>query len=195
MSELTEILNQFEQGNRDHQRRFLELVYEELRALAQTKLASEDPGQTLQPTALVHEAWLRLTNGSQPQIWQTRAHFFAAAAESMRRILVDAARRKRTVKHGGEFTRIQFIEELIEARPERTPEDDLIALDLALTQLAGADSQAARLVELRYFGGLSNNDAADSLGISARTAGRLWGFARAWLHRELTRAPATPRSL
>ncbi|MFN0052475.1 MAG: sigma-70 family RNA polymerase sigma factor [Planctomycetales bacterium] len=195
MSELTQILHQFGTGNRENHSRLLELVYDELRAIARAKMASEVSGQTLQPTALVHEAWLRLTDDGQPRQWQNREHFLAAAAEAMRRILVDAARRKGCTKRGGERTRIELVEELVADRPERSPVADLIALDQALSRFAQADPQSARLVELRYFGGMSNAEAAQVLNISVRSATRLWGFARAWLFRELTLVPNAPCTL
>jgi RNA polymerase sigma factor (TIGR02999 family) len=183
MSELTQILQQIETGETGSSERLFELIYEELRTLAAIKLASEAPGQTLQPTALVHEAWLRLGGGQPRGTWQNREHFFAAAAEAMRRILVDAARRKKRQKHGGDHNRIPFVESLLVAPDD--PED-LVSLDTALTHLSVEDSQSARLVELRYFAGLTIDEAADILQISPRTANRLWGFARAWLYRELT---------
>jgi RNA polymerase sigma factor (TIGR02999 family) len=167
------------------------LVYEELRKLAALQLADEKPGQTLQATALVHEAYIRLLGCDQPRDWDSRRHFFAAAAEAMRRILVEAARRNRREKHGGALNRI----ELDVAQPVASasdPRHDLIALDAALTRLAAEEPQAAKLVELRHFSGLSVAEAAQTLGISPRTADRVWAFARAWLHRELTNTAADP---
>ena len=166
-------------------------MYDELRQLAAQKLAGEKPGQTLQATALVHEAYLRLVGTDQAPHWNSRGHFFAAAAEAMRRILVDAARRKRREKHGGDWTRIPR-EAAQPAAPD--PRDDLVALDAALTRLAVVDPQAAKLIELCHFAGLSVAEAAQTLGISTRTADRLWAFARAWLHRALTDTAADPRS-
>ncbi len=169
----------------------LPLVYDELRRLAAVRLAAEPSGHTLQPTALVHEAYLRLVGPSDGDRWDHRGHFFGAAAEAMRRILVDAARRKRREKHGGDWTRID-LEAAAPAAPD--PRHDLVALDAALTRLAAVEPQAAKLVELRHFAGHSVAEAAQILGISARTADRLWAFARAWLHRELTDTAADPRS-
>jgi RNA polymerase sigma factor (TIGR02999 family) len=183
MNDVTQILRQMEQGELLAAERLLPLVYDELKKLAAARLAHELPGQTLQPTALVHEAYIRLVNARQAQGWQSRGHFFAAAAEAMRRILVDGARRKRREKHGGARKRVS----LDDVAPE-TPDfrHDLLALDAALTRQTAEDSQAARLVELRHFAGLSVAEAAQVLGISARTADRVWAFARAWLHREVT---------
>jgi RNA polymerase sigma factor (TIGR02999 family) len=182
MSEVTQILHQIEQGEPVAAERLLPLVYDELRKLAAARLSHELPGQSLQPTALVHEAYLRLVDVEQRQSWQNRAHFFAAAAEAMRRILVDAARRKRREKHGGDRKRISLNDVAAEAPDLR---HDLLALDAALTRLAIEDSQAARLVELRHFAGLSIPEAAQVLGISPRTADRVWAYARAWLHQEI----------
>ena len=165
----------------------LPLLYEELRKLAAYKMAQEAPGQTLQPTALVHEAWLRLGGDGQPT-WRDRAHFFAAAAEAMRRILVERARRKQRLKHGGGYQRVEA--DAVElACP--LPDDDLLALDEALTQLAEVDSVAAELVNLRFFTGLTQAEAAAQLGISRSTADRTWVFARAWLFRRI-RLPDAP---
>jgi len=169
----------------------LPLVYDELRCLAAAQLAAEPSGNTLQPTALVHEAYLRLVGTPGGDRWDHRGHFFAAAAEAMRRILVDAARRKRRDKHGGDWTRIP-LEDAHSAAPD--PRDDLVALDDALTRLVAVDPQAAKLVELRHFAGLAVADAAQTLGISMRTADRLWAFARAWLLRELAGTAADPQS-
>jgi RNA polymerase sigma factor (TIGR02999 family) len=159
----------------------LPLVYEELRRLAAGKLAYERPGHTLQPTALVHEAWLRLA-GASGQHWQGRTHFFGAAAEAMRRILVESARRKQRLKHGGgcERTDVDTME-----LAGSLPDDDLLALDEALTQLAGIDAEAAKLVSLRFFTGLTQAQAAEQLGISRSTADRAWVFARAWLYQRI----------
>ena len=159
----------------------LPLVYEELRRLAAGKLACERPGQTLQPTALVHEAWLRLASSSG-QSWEGRTHFFGAAAEAMRRVLVDKARRKLRLKHGGGVRPIE-----LEARELASPlpDPDLVALDEALTQLAQVDKESADLVNLRFFGGLTQAQAAEQLGISRSSADRSWVFARAWLYEHL----------
>ncbi|MHC1765793.1 MAG: sigma-70 family RNA polymerase sigma factor [Verrucomicrobiia bacterium] len=162
------------------------LVYEELRRLAAGKLACERPGQTLQPTALVHEAWLRLS-GSSSQSWEGRTHFFGAAAEAMRRILVDNARRKLRLKHGAGVRPLQ-LEEMDLAGP--LPDPDLVALDEGLTQLAQFDQEAADLVNLRFFGGLTQAQAAEQLNISRSSADRSWVFARAWLYHYLR--PADP---
>jgi RNA polymerase sigma factor (TIGR02999 family) len=188
MSDITHILSAIEQGDPHAAERLLPLVYEELRQLAAQRLAREKPGQTLDATALVHEAYLRLVaspgleSGEAPQRWDSRGHFFAAAAEAMRRILVEAARRKRRDKHGGGRAR-QDLDEARLVAPE--PRDDLLALDEALTKLAATDATAARLVELRYFAGLKLPEAAKALGVSPRTADRLWAYARAWLHQEI----------
>jgi RNA polymerase sigma factor (TIGR02999 family) len=160
----------------------LPLVYEELRKLAAVRMAAEAPGHTLNATALVHEAYLRLVGSADEARWDNRGHFFAAAAEAMRRILVDAARRKRREKHGGDRQRMALDATQIAAPDAR---HDLLALDAALTRLEAEDPQAAKLVELRHFTGLSIAEAALALGISPRTADRIWSFARAWLHREL----------
>jgi RNA polymerase sigma factor (TIGR02999 family) len=182
MSEVTHILSAIEQGDPQAAAQLLPLVYEELRLLATQKLAQERPGQTLQATALVHEAYVRLVDGAQVRPWNSRGHFFAAAAEAMRRILVENARRRRSAKHGGGRMR-EDLDRVQPTLPE--PREDLLALDEALTRLVAADPTAARLVELRYFAGLTLPEAADVLGVSARTAGRLWAFARAWLRREV----------
>ena len=159
------------------------LVYDELRGLAGQWLAQERPGHTLQATALVHEAYLRLVDVEKVQQWNSRGHFFAAAAEAMRRILVDAARRKRRKKHGGNRKHVS-LDDVALAAPDLL--HDLLELDVALIRLAAEEPQAARLVELRHFAGLSLPEAAQVLGISPRTADRVWAFARAWLHREIT---------
>jgi RNA polymerase sigma factor (TIGR02999 family) len=182
MTEVTRILSAVEQGDPHAASRLLPLVYDELRLLAAQKLAHEPSGQTLQPTALVHEAYLRLVGEAEEQSWDSRGHFFAAAAEAMRRILVDNARRKGSQKRGGDRARADFeVSDL--AAPELR--EDLLALDEALNRLAAADPQAARLVQLRYFAGLTLAEAAQVLGVSARTADRLWAYARAWLHQAL----------
>jgi RNA polymerase sigma factor (TIGR02999 family) len=182
MAEVTQILDAIEQGDPHAAERLLPLVYEELRRLAAEKMAQEKPGQTLEATALVHEAYLRLVDAEKGQHWDSRRHFFAAAAEAMRRILVDQARRKQTHKHGGGRQRHDLDAEALVA-PE--PNVDLLALDAALTRLAQDDPLKARLVELRYFAGLSGDQAAAALGMSASSADRLWVYTRAWLRREL----------
>jgi RNA polymerase sigma factor (TIGR02999 family) len=182
MSEVTRLLNAIEQGDPTAAQNLLPLVYAELRQLAARKLAEEKPGQTLQPTALVHEAYLRLVDAKTPPHWNSRGHFFGAAAEAMRRILVENARKKHSLKRGGKRGRIDLDENILQV-PE--PREDLLALDAALTRLAGTDSTAAQLVQLRYFAGLTLPDAAEALAISPRSASRLWAFARAWLRREI----------
>ncbi len=189
MSEVTQILNAIEQGDPHAAEELLPLVYDELRKLAAQKLAHEAPGQTLQATALVHEAYLRLvksaSGGRDPpeaRHWDSRRHFFAAAAEAMRRILVEKARRRRSLKRGAHFERTDFDEQQI-AAPEI--QEDVIALDQALEKLAGTDKIAAELVQLRYFAGLTLPEAAQILDISPRSAGRLWSYARAWLRQEI----------
>jgi RNA polymerase sigma factor (TIGR02999 family) len=191
MNKVTRILSDLTHGDAHAAAQLLPVVYDELRGLAAAQLAAEPSGNTLQPTALVHEAYLRLVGTAGGDQWEHRGHFFAAAAEAMRRILVDAARRKKREKHGGDRTRIP-LEAAQPAAPD--PRDDLVALDAALTRLVAVDPQAAKLVELRHFAGLSVAEAAETLGISTRTADRLWAFARAWLHRELTDTAADPRS-
>jgi RNA polymerase sigma factor (TIGR02999 family) len=182
MSEVTRILCAIEHGEPHAAEQLLPLVYDELRQLAAQKLAQEQPGQTLQATALVHEAYLRLVDVDKVQHWNSRGHFFAAAAEAMRRILVENARRKRALKRGGGHAR-QVLDESELAAPEVA--DDLLALDEALSQLAVADPQAAELVKLRYFSGFTVKQAAELLGISPRTADFLWTYARAWLLQRL----------
>ena len=184
MSDVTQILSQIESGDAHAAERLLPLVYEELRKLAAAKLAQEKPGQTLQATALVHDAYLRLVGmEAQKQDWDSRGHFFAAAAEAMRRILVENARRKSREKHGGQLQRVSLADADITVTP---PEDDeLLLLDEALTRLANVRPQAAELVKLRFFAGLSAEEAASVSGISSRTARRLWAFSQAWLRREI----------
>jgi RNA polymerase sigma factor (TIGR02999 family) len=183
MSEVTRILGAIEQGEADAAAQLLPLVYDELRRLAAEKLAHERPGQTLQATALVHEAYLRLVDVERAQHWNSRGHFFAAAAEAMRRILVEQARRKGRVKHGGGQRRVDLDEACAVAGP---PSDDLLALDEALTRLAARDPARAELVKLRFFAGLTVPEAARALGLSLATAERHWTFARTWLYAELT---------
>ncbi len=188
MSELTCILSQIESGDPHAADQLLPLVYNELRELAATRLAQEKPGQTLQATALVHEAFLRLVEapnglpGGGSKHWNSRGHFFAAAAEAMRRILVEQARRKRRVHHGGGRKRI----DLDDACPlEMPPTDDLLAIDEALARLSARDPVRAELVKLRFFAGLTMPEAAQALGVSLATAERYWKFARTWLYAEL----------
>jgi RNA polymerase sigma factor (TIGR02999 family) len=182
MSDVTRVLSAIEQGDPHAAEKLLPLVYEELRKLAAVKLAQERPGQTLQATALVHESYLRLVDVDRQQHFNSRGHFYAAAAEAMRRILVDNARRKRSVKGGGDFQRHEL--DALEIALPDVPED-LLALDEALEKLAATDKQAAELVHLRFFAGLPLTEAAAMLGISPRTADRLWAYARAWLHQEI----------
>jgi RNA polymerase sigma factor (TIGR02999 family) len=182
MDDVTQLLSAIEQGDPHAGSWLLPLVYDELRRLAAQKLACEAPGQTLQATALVHEAYLRLVGKGGEHPWNSRGHFFAAAVEAMRRILIENARRKKGLKHGGDLSRQELDEERL-AAPE--PREDLLALDAALTRLAAGHRQAADLVQLRYFAGLTLPEAARALGISPRTAGRLWAYARAWLRREV----------
>jgi RNA polymerase sigma factor (TIGR02999 family) len=182
MSDVTHILSAIEQGDPHAAEQLLPLVYDALRQLAARKLAAERPGQTLQPTALVHEAYLRLVDVKQAQQWDSRGHFFAAAAEAMRRILVDRAREKGRQKRGGQ--RKQLNVDALDLAATATP-DQLLALDEALAKLAGDDPAAARLVELRYFAGLTVQEAGKAIGISSATAYRHWKYARAWLHSEL----------
>jgi RNA polymerase sigma factor (TIGR02999 family) len=181
MSEVTRILSAIEQGGPQAAAQLLPLVYEELRKLAAARLAQEKPGQTLQATALVHEAYLRLVGGGD-RAWDSRGHFFAAAAEAMRRIVVETARRKKRARHGGGRQRVEV--ELADL-PTRLPPDDLLALDEALGRLGQLDPVKARLVTLRYFAGMTIEQAAEALGISRVTAHRYWTFARAWLHQQM----------
>jgi RNA polymerase sigma factor (TIGR02999 family) len=184
MTPVTQILHAIAHGDPAAAEQLLPLVYNELRELAAQKLGQETPGQTLEPTALVHEAYLRLVGEGEDPHWDNRGHFFAAAAEAMRRILVENARRKRSRKRGGDWGRADCdVSQL--AAPEIR--EDLLALDEALNQLAAADPQAARLVQLRYFAGLTLGEAAQVLGVSPRTADRLWAYARAWLQEAIER--------
>jgi RNA polymerase sigma factor (TIGR02999 family) len=182
MSEVTHILSSIEQGDPHAAQQLLPLVYNELRKLAAAKLAQEKPGQTLQATALVHEAYLRLVGADQGGSWDNRGHFFAAAAEAMRRILIDRAREKRSEKRGGDRKRLDI--DAIDLATTAGP-DQLLALDDTLAKLAREDPGAARLVELRYFAGLTVDEAGQALGISTATAYRHWNYARVWLHAEL----------
>jgi RNA polymerase sigma factor (TIGR02999 family) len=184
MKDVTQILSAIEQGDPRAAEQLLPLVYDELRRLAARQLARERPGQTLQATALVHEAYLRLVEGERPgpaPPWDSRRHFFAAAAEAMRRILVEQARRKRSVRHGGGRRRL----DLDEALSLPGPRQDLLALDEALTRLAEEQPLKAELVKLRFFAGLTMPEAAQALGVSLATAERYWTFARSWLYAEL----------
>ena len=181
MSNVTRILNAAAQGDAGAANELLPLVYEELRRLAASKMASENPGQTLQPTALVHEAWLRLT-GDANRKWNDRTHFFAAAAEAMRRILVDNARRKRAQRHGGGQQRLEFLDFAAATPPNA---EQLIAVNDALDKFAALDPQTAELVKLRYFVGMTIEETAEALGISKATAKRHWDYARAWLYEEI----------
>jgi RNA polymerase sigma factor (TIGR02999 family) len=183
MSDVTELLQAIDRGDPQAASQLLPLVYDELRRLAAKKLSRESPGQTLDATALVHEAYLRLAGTSAGQQFEGRGHFFAAAAEAMRRILVERARRKRRLKRGGGLVR-QDLDAAQPAAPELS-DDILLALDEALTKLAATDPKAAELVQLRYFTGLSIPAVAELLGIAPRTADRLWAYARAWLHEEI----------
>ena len=182
MSEVTRILRAIDQGDPQAAARLWPLVYDELRKLAGQKLAQEKPGQTLQPTALVHEAYLRLVDPDGQNPWQGRGHFFAAAAEAMRRILIDQARRKHRLKRGGDRQRVDLDQVDI---PGAAPSDDMLALDEALTRFAQSHPDKAELVKLRFFGGLTLDAAAEVLGLSPATADRHWTFARAWLYRAL----------
>jgi RNA polymerase sigma factor (TIGR02999 family) len=194
MSEVTEILSAIEQGDPRAAEQLLPLVYDELRRLAAARLAREKPGLTLEATALVHEAYLRLVGNERGKDWDSRGHFFAAAADAMRRILVENARRKGRVKHGGDRLRVDLDEGTMVGR---MPPEDLLALDEAMTKLAAEEPVKARLVQLRYFAGLSLEEASQVLGVSAVTGKRYWRYAKAWLHREIageeeTRDASTP---
>jgi RNA polymerase sigma factor (TIGR02999 family) len=182
MSDVTRILSAIEQGDPHAADQLLPLVYDALRRLAAARLAKEKPGQTLQATALVHEAYLRLVDREQAQHWDSRRHFFAAAAEAMRRILVERARQKRSVKHGGGRVRLDLNEAVavVDCRA-----DEIVALDVALEELERHDRVAAELVKLRFFAGLGHGEAAQAMGMGRREADRLWALARAWLYREI----------
>jgi RNA polymerase sigma factor (sigma-70 family) len=218
MSDVTRILQSIEQGDPQAAEKLLPLVYEELRKLAAAKLAMEKPGQTLQATALVHEAYVRLVGGGEGsgfgvqgsgadkelgteepknqreagnrgQKWDSRGHFFAAAAEAMRRILVESARRKQRLKHGGEWGRKEFAEQAISSP---VPTAELLAVDEALNKLESTNAEAASLVKLRYFAGFTIPEAAEKLGISARKANQIWAYARAWLAAEIGEKSSSP---
>lgn len=184
--ELTVILQQVNRGEGKAAAELLALVYDELRRLAASKLAREASGQTLQPTALVHEVWLRLGGDQQP-VWANRAHFFAAAAESMRRILIENARRKRAVRHGGELVKVSTEETNLDVVSPGADDEELLLINDALNGLAAHDARKAELVKQKYFVGLTLEEAADVLGISHRTAKRDWAYARAWLFNEVKR--------
>lgn len=182
VDDVTQILNAVEQGDSDAAAALLPLVYDELRKLAAAKMRQEKPGHTLDPTALVHEAYVRLVGTTEEHRWDNRGHFFAAAAEAMRRILVESARRKARVRHGGQRERVPLSEQVSD-QPGFT--EDVVAVSDALDRLAATDSQAAELVKLHYFAGLTFEEAAAVLGVSVRKAYSTWAFARAWLFRAL----------
>jgi RNA polymerase sigma factor (TIGR02999 family) len=184
VSDLTHILDGLQSGDAASAEQLLPIVYNELRKLAAYKMAQEAPGHTLQPTALVHEAWLRLLKPEEQARFENRAHFFGAAAEAMRRILVESARRKKRLKHGGQLERVDL--DAVDL-PLPMPDDELLALDEALDRLATVDARAAEVVKLCFFVGLTQEQAAKELGLSLATAERRWSFARAWLFREVQR--------
>jgi RNA polymerase sigma factor (TIGR02999 family) len=189
MNDVTRVLSAIEEGDPKAPEQLLPLVYDELRKLAAQRLARESPGQTLQATALVHEAYLRLI-GSETPSWNGRGHFFSAAAEAMRRILIENARRKQAEKYGGDLKRVEL--DGLDV-PEVAPSQDILAVDEALSKLAAEDPTKAELVKLRYFGGLSVEDAGRVLGISRATADRYWTYARVWLYSELSESEEGPR--
>lgn len=191
MKEVTRILSAIEQGDPRAAEQLLVAVYDELRKLAAQRLAREKPGQTLQATALVHEAYLRLVDAASIQRWDSRGHFFAAAAEAMRRILVNRARDKRRLKRGGGQDRVDLD---LAAIPLDNPGDDLLALDEALEKLGRVDPSCAALVKLRFFAGLSQEDSARALGLARRTADRHWAYAKAWLYQELRAGDPPPKT-
>jgi RNA polymerase sigma factor (TIGR02999 family) len=191
MTDVTRILCAIEHGDPHAAEELLPFIYGELRKLAAERMAQEKPGHTLQATALVHEAYLRLVDGKKAQHWDSRGHFFAAAAESMRRILVERARKKKRQRHGGGRHRVDLQEAVSLAD---SPQDDLLALDQALTRLAAREPAKAELVKLRYFAGLSIDEAADLMHISRTTAKRYWAFARAWLLAEIGDAEPEKKS-
>jgi len=188
MSDVTQILSAIEQGDPHAAEQLLPLVYDELRRLAAQKLVQEKPGQTLQATALVHEAYLRLVDTETAQHWDSRRHFFAAAAEAMRRILVESARHKHRIKRGGGLVRVELDPDTLAIDD---PPEELLIFNDALEQLAQVDGPTAELVKLRYFAGLTTEQAAEALGLPARTAYRQWAFARAWLYRQVHRDNST----
>ena len=191
MDEVTTILSAIENGDPCAAEQLLPLVYDELRRLAAAKLAREKPGHTLQATALVHEAYLRLVDDERAQRWNSRGHFFAAAAEAMRRILVENVRRKRSLKHGGGARRANLDQAVSLAEQ---PTDDLLAIDDALARLAIEDPVKAELVKLRYFAGLTVEQAAEALGISRATADRYWSYSKVWLYKAVTGERDAPES-
>jgi RNA polymerase sigma factor (TIGR02999 family) len=197
-NELTRILDAASRGDPRAASALLPAVYDELRRLAARRIAEERPGQTLQATALVHEAYLKVAGQDQPR-WESRAHFFAAAAQAMRQILIDAARRKRAARHGGEHQRVDLDESLLQLARSAGGADDLLALDEALTRFEAEDATKAKLVKLRFFAGLSIEEAAAAMGISRATASRYWEYARAWLRDAMGanppqgRVPNSPR--
>jgi RNA polymerase sigma factor (TIGR02999 family) len=184
--DITLILQQIDRGEKPAAEQLLAAVYDELRRLAAAKMAHEAAGHTLQPTALVHEVWLRLGGDEQPT-WANRAHFFAAAAESMRRILIENARRKRAIRHGGEFVKVSASETGFEVASPVADDDELLLINDAIDGLTAHDPRKAELVKQKYFVGLTLEEAADTLGISHRTAKREWAYARAWLFNEVNR--------
>jgi len=187
MSDVTRILNAIEQGDAKATEELLPLVYEELRLLAAQRLSHEPPGQTLQATALVHEAYLRLV-GDEPRGWENRGHFFAAAAEAMRRILVERARHRQSDRHGGGLHKVPFDEAILAIDD---PKEDLLALDDALDKLAREDEHLAAVVKLRYFAGLTLSQIAEVMGVTRRTVDRHWALGRAWLYQEMTKGEGT----
>ena len=186
VGDTTLILQRIEAGDPKAAAELLPLVYDDLRRLAASRLARENPGQTLQPTALVHEAWLRLGGDKQPS-WSNRAHFFAAAAESMRRILIDQARRKRAQRHGGEYVKISANVTGFDVATPLEDEEELLLVNEAVDALARHDTRKAELVKHKYFAGLSLEETADVMGISVATAKREWAYARTWLFNEVKR--------
>jgi len=184
MSEATAMLDAIGKGDAEAPAAFLDLVYNELRRLAVSRMAREAPGQTLQATALVHEAWLRLI-GDENRRFESQTHFFAAAAEAMRRILIERARRRRAVRHGGEYSRVKLEEDML-ASPEN--DDQLLALNDALEKLERKHPIQAQVVKLRYFAGMSNEEIAELIGVSLSTVKNYWVFSKAWLYREIKRA-------
>ncbi len=182
MTDVTQILNAIEEGDPAAAEQLMPLVYDELRKLAAAKMAQEKPGQTLQATGLVHEAYVRLVGGGKARHWDSGGHFFAAAAEAMRRILIDNARRRQSERHGGSYERLDLLEADLAVG---APNEHVLLLDDALAKLATVHPQAAELVKLRFFAGLTVGQAAPVLGVSDRTAGRLWVYAQAWLRREM----------
>ena len=182
MSDVTQILSRMERGDPSAADQLLPLVYEELRRLAAHKMAQEAPGHSLNATALVHEAYIRLVDHEAAQRWNSRGHFFGAAAEAMRRILVENARRKRSIKRGGGQNRVELLDEVVGQPDGSRPVEDILAIDEALDELTVEDPTKAALVKLKYFAGLSTEDAAEALGMSRATACRYWTYARTWLY-------------